>query len=217
MKNAALAILISVVLHVALAALVAGLATFAIHERGDMAGVRLDLSKMEFSIASEEDETQPVAAEALPQTPARKAPPPLATEPVAVEPPPAPNGVAQPENPETPTPEEARAAVEMTPPPTPAPRQARIDAPPHPKSSIKPEYPASARERGEQGEVLLEISVDAAGAVSSVAVVSSSGHRALDDAALKAVRRAKFIPAKSDSRPVAGRVRLTLEFRLKAR
>ena len=47
--------------------------------------------------------------------------------------------------------------------------------------------------------------------------LSKSGFSALDDAAAKAARRAKFLPAKSEGRPVAGRVRLTLDFRLKGR
>lgn len=212
MKNVSLAILVSIAFHAALAAIVA--AALSTCEEHDVAEARLDLSKMDFSFSSEEDETMTETVAALPQTAARKEPPkPPVSEPV--EPPPAPNGVAQPDDPKLPTPEENRSAMEMTPPP--APRQARIDAPPHPKSNIKPEYPATARERGEQGEVLLEIAVTAEGTVSEAKVVSSSGFAALDDAAVKAVRRAKFVPAKSEGRAVSGRVRLTLAFRLKNR
>jgi len=218
-KNVALAIFISVAFHAALAAIVA--AALSTCGGRDVADARLDLSKLDFSFSSEEDETLAETVAALPQTPAQKEPPkPPVPEPV--EPPPAPNGVAQPDDPKLPTPEENRNAAEMTPPPAPptppvapAPKQARIDAPPHPKSSIKPEYPAASRERGEQGKVLLEIAVTAEGAVSEAKVVSSSGFAALDDAAVKAVRRAKFVPAKSEGRAVPGRVRLTLAFRLK--
>ena len=212
MKNVAFAILISFAFHAALATIIAA-ALSTCGER-DIAEARLDLSKMDLSFSSEEDETLTETVSALPQTPARKeAPKPPVPEPV--EPPPAPNGVAQPDDPKLPTPEESRNAAEMTPPP--APRQARIDAPPQPKSSIKPEYPAVSRERGEQGEVLPDIAVTAEGTVSEARVVSSSGFTALDDAAVKAVRRARFIPAKSEGRAVSGRVRLTLAFRLKNR
>lgn len=221
MKNAALAILASLAFHIALATLAAVM--FAERGRPDMETARLDLSKMDFSISSEDNDTAPESATSLPQSPAQETPPkPTAEQPV--EPPPAPSAAARPYNPKSPEPEEANDAPEMTTPPTlptppvaPAPKQARIDAPPRPRSSIRPEYPAGARARGEQGEVLLEIAVDAEGAVSEVSVVSSSGFPALDDAAIKAARHAKFIPAKSEGRPVAGRVRLTLDFRLKGR
>lgn len=96
-----------------------------------------------------------------------------------------------------------------------APRQARVDAPPKPMRTIRPDYPRSARQRGEQGDVVLEISVAADGSVSSVAVATSSGFADLDAAALKAVGSARFTPAKSGDEPVASTARLTLTFKLK--
>lgn len=212
MKNAALATLASLAFHMALAAIFA--AASAERSGHDTESARLDLSKMDFSLSSEECDTMPEAAPALPQTPARRsAPPPAAEQPL--EPPPARNAEAVPKDSEQPEPDESRYAAEMTAPPAPAPKQARMDAPPRPKSSIRPEYPAGARARGEQGGVTLEIAVSPDGTVSEIETVASSGFAALDDAAVKAVRRARFLPAKSDGRPVAGRVRLTLEFRLK--
>lgn len=95
-----------------------------------------------------------------------------------------------------------------------APRQARVDAPPRPWRSIRPDYPKSARLRGEQGNVLLEFRVDVKGVVESVSVVMSSGFPELDAAALRAVRQARFRPAESAGRPVASTARLTLSFRL---
>lgn len=221
MKNAALAILASLAFHIALATLVAVMLSG--RDRPGMETVRLDLSKMDFSISKEDNDTMPESTTPLPQTPARKTPPrPTAEQPA--EPPPAPSATARPDNPKSPEPEESHDAPEMTMPPaqptppvTPAPKQARIDAPPCPRSSIRPEYPAGARARGEQGEVTLEIAVDAEGGVSEVRVVSSSGFSALDDAATKAVRRATFLPATSEGHPVNGRVRLTLDFRLRNR
>ena len=99
--------------------------------------------------------------------------------------------------------------------PAEAPRQARIDAPPRPKRNIRPEYPKGARQRGEQGDVVLEIRVNAEGAVDSVKVVGSSGYHELDAAAVKAARNAKFAPARSGRESVASTARLTLQFKLK--
>ena len=96
-----------------------------------------------------------------------------------------------------------------------APRQAHVDAPPRPQRVIRPDYPRAARQRGEQGDVVLEIDVAADGSVASVAVAPSSGFADLDAAALKAVKSARFSPAKSGDRAVASHARLTLSFKLK--
>lgn len=96
-----------------------------------------------------------------------------------------------------------------------APRQARVEAPPKPKRTIRPDYPRAARQRGEQGNVILEIVVDAKGAVSAVDVVTSSGFVALDNAAVKAVKSALFTPAQVDGEPIASTARLTLSFKLR--
>jgi protein TonB len=77
-----------------------------------------------------------------------------------------------------------------------------------------PIYPALARSRGQQGRVLLRVAVSAAGAPSSVAVVSSSGHPLLDRAALDAVRHWRFVPAERDGHPVAAVADVPIVFRL---
>ena len=96
-----------------------------------------------------------------------------------------------------------------------APRQARLDAPPKPKRNIRPDYPKGARQRGEQGDVILEIRVNAEGTVDDVKVAVSSGFGELDEAAVKAARMAKFSPARSGHAPVASVARLKLSFKLK--
>ena len=96
-----------------------------------------------------------------------------------------------------------------------APQQARIDAPPQPRRSIRPEYPKGARQRGEQGDVTLEIRVSAEGTVDRVEVAVSSGFAELDAAAVKAAKKAKFTPAKSGRDAVASTARLKLSFKLK--
>ena len=107
--------------------------------------------------------------------------------------------------------EEAKAVSASTA----APRQARLDAPPKPKRNIKPDYPRGARQRGEQGDVILEIRVNAEGAVDDVKVATSSGFTELDAAAVKAAKSAKFSPARSGRESVASTARLKLQFKLK--
>ena len=99
--------------------------------------------------------------------------------------------------------------------PAPAPKQARLDAPPKPKRNIRPDYPKGARQRGEQGEVVLEIRVNAEGSVDEVKVAASSGFAELDEAAVRAAKAAKFSPARSGRERVASTARLKLQFKLK--
>ena len=96
-----------------------------------------------------------------------------------------------------------------------APRQARLDAPPKPRRNIKPDYPKGARQRGEQGDVILEIRVNAEGTVDDVKVATSSGFAELDEAAARAAKAAKFSPARSGHDPVASTARLKLSFKLR--
>ena len=100
-------------------------------------------------------------------------------------------------------------------PATHAPRQAKVDAPPRPRRTIRPDYPKGARQRGEQGNVTLEIRVNAKGTVDAASVVSSSGFAELDAAAVKAAKAAKFTPARSGDEAVASVARLTLSFKLR--
>lgn len=99
--------------------------------------------------------------------------------------------------------------------PSSARQQAKVDAPPSPEHAIRPDYPSRARRRGEQGDVVVEIDVSAAGRVDRVRVVESCGFRELDEAAVKAVRAATFRPARRGAEPMASAARLKLSFRLK--
>lgn len=63
-------------------------------------------------------------------------------------------------------------------------------------SGIHPYYPLGSRLRGEEGVVKVEVCVNANGHALNCAVVKSSGFLALDDAALAAVKRARFVTAK---------------------
>ena len=56
-------------------------------------------------------------------------------------------------------------------------------------------YPEEAIARGLEGEVLVLIIIDESGAVTAARVEQGSGHRILDDAALRAVRSLRSLPA----------------------
>ena len=77
-----------------------------------------------------------------------------------------------------------------------------------------PRYPEAAQEEGWEGRVLLRVHVDASGHPASVDVHVSSGHDVLDKAALAAVRRWTFVPAKRGTTPIDGWVDVPLDFRL---
>jgi protein TonB len=71
-------------------------------------------------------------------------------------------------------------------------------------------YPSLARRRGWEGVVRLSFTLFADGTLAGLAVVASSGHDLLDQAALAAVRAAAPFPAPG----VDVRVTLPLQFRL---
>ncbi len=78
-----------------------------------------------------------------------------------------------------------------------------------------PTYPASAKRMGEEGKVFLRVYVEASGIPSKVEVRTSSGSDRLDQAALEAVRRWKFVPAKQGDKPVPASVVVPITFSLK--
>ena len=80
---------------------------------------------------------------------------------------------------------------------------------------VTPRYPESARRAGIEGTVLLKLHVLADGGVASVTIERSSDHADLDHAAVQAIRRWRFEPARKDHRAVAAWAVLPVEFRLK--
>ena len=68
---------------------------------------------------------------------------------------------------------------------------------------VKPRYPESARRRGIEGTVLLQMRITAQGRVEDVQVVRSAGYPELDESAMEAVRRWRFEPARRNGAPVA--------------
>lgn len=86
-------------------------------------------------------------------------------------------------------------------------RPAATDAP-------RPPYPRAARQRGLQGVVMVRVAVSADGLPTEVFIKESSGHPMLDDAAVEAVRRWRFSPARSAGRAVAAAVEIPVRFAL---
>ncbi len=183
---------------------------------------RLDLSAVEISF-SEEPDTWPEAARTESAPPEEPKEPDTMQEAVRTE-------SAPPEEPKVPDtmqeepkvpdtmPKEVPDTMQEEVPDTKveeaAPKQARVDAPPRPLKAIRPDYPKGARQRGEEGNVILELAIDTRGKVDSVTVVASSGHTELDAAAVHAARRARFAPAKSGRLPVFSTAQLTITFKL---
>jgi periplasmic protein TonB len=77
-----------------------------------------------------------------------------------------------------------------------------------------PRYPRLARQRGWEGRVVLLVAVAAAGTPTAVQVETSSGFPTLDRAAIKAVRRWRFHPARLAGRPVPDTIRVPIRFQL---
>lgn len=77
-----------------------------------------------------------------------------------------------------------------------------------------PEYPRRARNRRQQGVVMLEVQVSREGQPRGVRVAQSSGYALLDGAAENAVRRWQFVPARRGSTYVDASVVVPIEFRI---
>jgi protein TonB len=83
-----------------------------------------------------------------------------------------------------------------------------------PLSGIRPVYPLGSRIRGEEGVVTLKALVDGEGWAVTVAVVDSSGYAALDNAAVQALQKTRFVSARKDGRADEGKTTVRIRFRL---
>lgn len=82
-------------------------------------------------------------------------------------------------------------------------------------SAPKPNYPSSARKAGVEGTVLVGLTIGVDGRVASAWVLQSSGSAALDQAAVGAVQRWKFVPAKKNGQAVAVETKVPVTFNLR--
>lgn len=153
-------------------------------------------------------------------------PPPPEVDELAVKPPPPPEPPKPKPKPEPPKPKPKPAPspapkVEAPPaPPTPAPPAPAPVAVTPPSASAAylrnpaPEYPSLAQRRGWEGTVLLRVRVLASGKPGEIQIQQSSGRGVLDEAAVRAVKRWSFVPAKRGEEAQEGWVTVPLDFRL---
>lgn len=81
------------------------------------------------------------------------------------------------------------------------------------KNMVKPEYPEFARRTGQESYVILKVLVDETGRAKKVDVVKSGG-RAFDEAAMEAIKRSSFYPARDKGVPIPCYVKIPIRFQL---
>ena len=91
---------------------------------------------------------------------------------------------------------------------------ARGEATPSPHGNPRPEYPDFARRKGWQGECLLRVTVTPEGTANDVSVHRSSGYAILDQSAVAAVRRWRFLPRVVAGQHLASTIEVPVNFSL---
>lgn len=219
-RNSIVAVILALLIHALLAV---AIVLYIDYAPGPTLTAELDLSSVELSFSDEKSEREAVAP-ALPSAERHEVPKPKPMElPPEIWPekrlPPEPGEYKFPEPKMSPPDLSPKTLNSESQPPQPSQpsslAQAHVDAPPRPKRAIKPEYPKGARQRGEQGDVTLEIEIGDDGVCVAAKVAVSCGFAELDAAAVKAALAAHFVPAKKGKRSVSSVARLTLSFRLK--
>ncbi|MCK6375782.1 energy transducer TonB [Zoogloea sp.] len=106
-------------------------------------------------------------------------------------------------------PQAATAAVAQAAPPAAAPEAKQPAAPVTPPradaamlNNPAPAYPAQSRRLHEEGRVLFDVYILPNGSVGQIKLKRSSGFPRLDDAALEAIRRWRYVPAKRGDEPI---------------
>ena len=81
-------------------------------------------------------------------------------------------------------------------------------------SRVEPTYPPTSRRLGEEGTVRLKVLVDERGRPRDVQVAQGSGFARLDQAAMDAVRRWKFVAATDGAKPITAWTQVAVTFKL---
>jgi TonB family protein len=92
--------------------------------------------------------------------------------------------------------------------------EAYVSTPARSLTPILGVYPPAARASEVEADVVLQIVVTSTGAVADAQVMQHAGY-GFDEAALRAIRGARFSPAQRDGHAVAVRMRWTVSFRLR--
>lgn len=82
------------------------------------------------------------------------------------------------------------------------------------RKNPEPEYPLAARRRGQQGAVLLNVTVSTTGRATEITVKQSSGFDLLDQAAARAVQTWEFEPARVGGIAVESKIEQAVRFKL---
>lgn len=108
-------------------------------------------------------------------------------------------------------------AWDAPPPPPEGPRVKFIpyDDPPKPLTPIRPKYPEIAQEAGIEGTVIVQVFVDKKGRVKETHILKGIPNTGLDEAAIKAIRKTRFKPAKQRERAVGVWISIPVNFKLK--
>ena len=104
------------------------------------------------------------------------------------------------------------------PPPPPSGPQVKFipyDDPPVPLTPIKPKYPEIAQEAGIEGTVFIQAFIDKKGRVIETTIIKGIPNTGLDEAAIEAIRKTHFRPAKQRARAVGVWISIPVNFKLK--
>ena len=109
------------------------------------------------------------------------------------------------------------SSLDAPPPPPSGPRVVFIpyDDPPVALSPLRPTYPEIAQEAGIEGVVIVQAFIDKKGRVKETLILKGVPNTGLDEAAMEAIRKTRFRPAKQRERPVGVWISIPVNFKLK--
>ena len=107
--------------------------------------------------------------------------------------------------------------LDAPPPPPSGPKVVFIpyDDPPVAMSPIRPVYPEIAQEAGIEGVVIVQAFIDEKGRVKETLILKGVPNTGLDEAAMEAIKKTRFRPAKQRERAVGVWISIPVNFRLK--
>ena len=107
--------------------------------------------------------------------------------------------------------------LDAPPPPPSGPKVVFIpyDDPPQALSPIRPSYPEIAQEAGIEGVVVVQAFIDKKGRVKETLILKGVPNTGLDEAAMEAIRKTRFRPAKQRERAVGVWISIPVNFKLK--
>ena len=107
--------------------------------------------------------------------------------------------------------------MDAPPPPPSGPKVVFIpyDDPPVAMTPIRPVYPEIAQEAGIEGVIVVQAFIDDKGRVKETQILKGVPNTGLDEAAMDAIRKTRFRPAKQRERAVGVWISIPVNFRLK--